>query len=108
MNEEIRLFSEQNEEIRKKLETKLAEIKIKEKDIQFGIQYFVKAFFLFMAELVLLLLLFFDSFYTEIHLSVIQNNIVITVFEVVPFLVALILLIIGAEYIRRAYSNRAK
>ena len=106
MNEEIRLFSEQNEEIRKKLETNLAEIKIKEKDIQFGIQYFVKAFFLFMAEV--RVLLFFDSFYTEIHLSVIQNNIVITVFEVVPFLVALILLIIGAEYIRRAYSNRAK
>jgi len=102
VNEEIRLTDEQNEEIRKKLETNLEGIKVKQKYIQFGIQYLVNAFFLFMAELVLLLL-FFDSFYNQLSLSTLQNDIVITVFEILPFLVALSLLIIGAEYIRRAY-----
>lgn len=105
MNEEIRLTSEQNEEIRKKLEINLEEIKIKQKYIQFGIRYLVNAFFLFMAELVLLLL-FFDSFYDHISLSGLQNDIVITVFEIIPFLVALSLLIMGAEYIRRAYAKK--
>ena len=105
MNEEIRLTSEQNEEIRKKLEINLEEIKIKQKYIQFGIRYLVNAFFLFMAELVLLLL-FFDSFYDQISLSGLQNDIVITVFEIMPFLVALSLLIMGAEYIRRAYAKK--
>jgi len=105
MNEEIRLTSEQNEEIRKKLEINLDEIKVKQKYIQFGIQYLVNAFFLFMAELVLLLL-FFDSFYNQISLSGLQNDIVITVFEIIPFLVALSLLIMGAEYIRRAYTKK--
>ena len=105
MNEEIRLTSEQNEEIRKKLKINLEEIKIKQKYIQFGIRYLVNAFFLFMAELVLLLL-FFDSFYDQISLSGLQNDIVITVFEIMPFLVALSLLIMGAEYIRRAYAKK--
>ena len=104
VNEEIRLTNEENQKIRKQLETNLEEIKVKQKYIHFGIQYLVKAFFLFMAELVLLLL-FFDSFYDKISISGIQNDIIISVFEVLPFLIALSLLIIGAEYIRRAYAK---
>lgn len=104
IDEEIRLVNEQNEEIRKKLETNLIGIKIKIKYIQSGIQYLVKAFFLFIAELVILLV-FFDSFYDKISFSVIQNEIIISVFEVLPFLIGLSFLIVGAEYIRRAYTK---
>ena len=104
MYEEMRLPTEQNNEIRKKLENNLDEIRLKKKYIQFGIQYLVKAFFLFIAELVTLLL-FFDSYYDTSSVPEILNGVIIFVFEILPFLVGLGLLIIGAEYVRRAYTK---
>lgn len=104
-DEDIRLVSEQNPEIRKKMEYNLRELDIKRKYVQDGVQYLVKAFFLFVANMVSLLL-FFDSFYNKTSFSETENGVIVVVFEVLPFLVGLILLVIGAEHIRRAYAKQ--
>jgi uncharacterized membrane protein len=104
-DEDIRLVSEQNPEIRKKMEDNLRELDIKRKYVQDGVQYLVKAFFLFVANMISLLL-FFDSFYNQTAFSETENEILVVVFEVLPFLVGLVLLVIGAEHIRRAYAKQ--
>ena len=103
-DEEIRLINEQNEDVRKKLQDNLKEIVLKRKYVQSGIQYLVKAFFLFIAALVSLLL-FFDSYYDRSAFSNVQNEVIVIVFEVLPFLTGLGLLVLGAERIRRAYTK---
>jgi len=52
------------------------------------------------------LLLFFDSFYNQTAFSETENEILVVVFEVLPFLVGLVLLVIGAEHIRRTYAKQ--
>jgi hypothetical protein len=101
VNEEIRLTSEQNEETCKQLETDLEMIKRKQKCNQWGTKFLARAFFWFTAEMVILLLIF-DSFYDQLT-TAIQNDLITISFEVLPFLISLIFLIIGVVYIKHAY-----
>jgi len=106
-DENLRLVNEQNHEIKNMLKENIKELDIKRKYVQDGIQYLIKAFFLFVANMVSLLL-FFDSFYDKTIFSEAQNEAIVIIFEVLPFLAGLILLVIGAEHIRRAYAKKIK
>jgi hypothetical protein len=104
-DEDLRVISEQNIVIKKKLEDSIRALDIKGKYIQNGINYLVKSFFLFVANMISLLL-FFDSFYDKSAFGEVQNKIIVFDFEVIPFLIGLIFLIVGAEYVRRAYTKQ--
>jgi hypothetical protein len=106
-NGNARLANEPDSETRKTIKENMRKLNVERKYVDGGIQYMLKAFFLFVASMISLLL-FFDSFYDKAYVTEVQNEIIVIIFEVIPFLTGLILLVIGAEHIRRAYTKKTK
>lgn len=97
---QILLSNEQNVETCRKLEREILGLRKEQIDAQSGIQWLVKAHFLFVGNLISLLL-FFDSFSPSS--TTIAFRIIDVFGEGVPFFLGLAFLLAGAAHIRLVY-----
>ena len=85
------------------LENQVSELKIRMQIVQSGIKYLVRSFFLFIANMVSLLLLFDSTIQNSFFES---YDIIQTLAETIPFLVGILFFMLGANSIRKVFAKK--